>query len=129
MKWTALGTGISLVTAIVLGGISASEGQKRAAVVEQKAGKETVRSKNMRTIAQEVIANGSQYPEYTFDTTIAINTSLPQFKNHRLTSFFDQGTGLYAFIGKVEGQMKVIGIYSKTEIQNAIDLEVIRSKK
>lgn len=122
MKWTAVGTAISLTTALTLAGVSASEGQKKAAEVGQKTEKETVRSRNMRTIAKEVISNGKQYPSYTFDTALKINTSLPEFKNHRLTSFFDAKTGLYVFIGEVEGVMRVIGIYSRSEIQNAIDL-------
>lgn len=124
MRPTQIGTSIAAVTVLALGAMTAYKGQTESVATEQQDLQQQIRSKNQVTIAREILANNKrgleQYPEYPIAPELG--EAVPSLQNSRLTSFRSSTTGLYYFIGKLNGVMGVRGIYSVVEIQTSIDL-------
>jgi hypothetical protein len=126
MRPTTIAVGIVAVTALALGGVHLREASTGASVSEQKRLTEEQRSHYLRLTAQEIISNGDQYPSYDIDGDIG--QTVPSLNGSRLSSFRSSKTGLYYAIGKLNGVQTILFIFSRTEVQTSIDLEMKAQK-
>lgn len=120
MRPTQVGTTIAAVTVFALAGITAYKGNDESQAIASKDAQEQTRSNNQVTIAREIIANDKQYPSYALSPELGDH--VPELDKSRLTSFRSSITGLHYAIGRLGGQMRVLGIYSEIEIRTTINL-------
>jgi hypothetical protein len=121
MRPAQFATGITLSTLAILGGIELTKASAGSSVAQQRQQSEERRSHYLQLTAKEIISNGKQYLEFDFDG--AIGQQVPQFNQNRLSTFRSSRSGLYYAIGRLNQEMTIIAIFSREEVQTAINLE------